>query len=56
MLSIWATFVTVIAIAYLIKADWSDFSDAIGTALVSWLAFAKARTGNMPEREDVVPM
>jgi hypothetical protein len=56
MLSIWATFVTVIAIAYLIKADWSDFSDATGTALVSWLAFAKARTGNMPEREDVFPM
>jgi hypothetical protein len=56
MLSIWATFVTVIAIVYLIKADWSDFTDAIGTALVSWLAFAKARTGEMPEREDVFPM
>lgn len=49
MLSIWATFVTVIAIVYLIKADWSDFSGAAGTALVSWLARGKAGTGEMPE-------
>jgi hypothetical protein len=49
MLSIWATFATVIAIVYLIKADWSDFSGAIGTALVSWLAPAKAGSGEMPE-------
>ena len=49
MLSIWATFATVIAIVYLIKADWSDFWGAIGTALVSWLARAKAGTGEMPE-------
>ena len=49
MLSIWATFATVIAIVYLIKADWGDFSGAIGTALASWLARAKAGTGEMPE-------
>jgi hypothetical protein len=49
MLSIWATFATVIAIVYLIKADWSDFRDAIGAALVSWFARAKAGTGEMPE-------
>jgi hypothetical protein len=49
MLSIWATFATVIAIVYLIKADWSDFGDAIGAALVSWLARVKAGTGEMPE-------
>ena len=49
MLSIWATFATVVAIVYLIKADWSGFSDAIGTAVVSWLARAKAGTGEIPE-------
>jgi hypothetical protein len=49
MLSIWATFATVIAIVYLIKADWSDFADAVGAALASWLARAKAGTGEMPE-------
>ena len=49
MLSIWATFVTVVALVYLIKADWSDFSDAIGAAVVSWLARAKAGSGEMPE-------
>jgi hypothetical protein len=49
MLSIWATFVTIIAIACLVKADWSDFSGAIGTAVVSWLARVKAASGEMPE-------
>ncbi len=49
MLSIWATFVTVIAIVHLIKADWTDFSDAIVAALASWLARAKAGAGEMPE-------
>jgi hypothetical protein len=49
MLSIWATFVTVVAIAYLVKAAWGDFTEAIGAALVSWLARAKAGSGEMPE-------
>ncbi len=49
MLSIWATFATVVAIGYLIKADWGGFSDAIGAAVVAWLARAKAGTGEIPE-------
>ena len=49
MLTIWATLATVVAIVYLIKADWSDFGDAFGTAVVSWLARAKAGSGEMPE-------
>ena len=49
MLSIWAAFVTVTAIVYLVKTDWGDFTEAIGAALVSWLARAKAGSGEMPE-------
>jgi hypothetical protein len=54
MLSIWATFATVITIVFLIKADWSEFSEAIIAALAAWLARAKAGTGEM--REDVFNM
>ena len=56
MLSIWATFTTVVALVYLIKADWTEFSGAIGTAMASWFARAKAGTGEMPEQEDIFAM
>jgi len=51
MLTLWALFVTGVAMVFAVRADWSDFADAFGTAIASWVARIKAGSGEMPEEE-----
>jgi hypothetical protein len=49
MLTLWALFVTVVAVALAIQREWGDCADATGTAFASWIARLKAAGGEMPE-------